>query len=75
MVGLDFIPHCLHKGAHMRRTTMPLECELKGVRLAIKTLKRGKGPVWLLPSLKRRERALSVLVGPKKLLKKREAVG
>jgi hypothetical protein len=46
----------------MRRTTMPVECELKGVRLAIKKLMRGKGPVWLLPSLKRRERALSRFV-------------
>jgi hypothetical protein len=57
----------------MRRTTMPVECELKGVRLAIKTLMRGKGPVWLLPSLKRRERALSHLAKQKKHGEKNES--
>jgi hypothetical protein len=49
---------------------MPVECELKGVRLAIKTLRSGKGPVWLLPSLKRRERVLSHVVRQKKQGKK-----
>jgi hypothetical protein len=44
---------------------MPVECELKGVRLAIKKLALGKGPVWLIPSLKKRERALSQLVRQK----------
>jgi len=43
----------------MRRTTMPLESELRGVRSAIKALRRGKGPIWLLPSLRRREKVLS----------------
>ena len=50
----------------MRRTTMPVESELKGVRLAIKKLALGKGPVWLIPSLKKRERALSQLAKQKK---------
>jgi hypothetical protein len=40
---------------------MPVECELKGVRLAIKKLELGEGPVWLIPSLKKRERVLAQL--------------
>jgi hypothetical protein len=46
----------------MRRTTMPIESELRGVRNAIKALRRGKGPIWLLPSLRKREKALSAEV-------------
>lgn len=46
----------------MRRTTMPIESELRGVRNAIKVLRRGKGPVWLLPSLRKREKPLSAEV-------------
>lgn len=46
----------------MRRTTMPIESELRGVRSAIKALRRGKGPVWLLPSLRKREKQLSAEV-------------
>lgn len=46
----------------MRRTTMPIESELRGVRNAIKALRRGRGPIWLLPSLRKREKALSAEV-------------
>ena len=46
----------------MRRTTMPIESELRGVRNAIKALRLGKGPIWLLPSLRKREKKLSAEV-------------
>lgn len=50
----------------MRRTTMPLEDELRGVTNAIRTLSKGQGPVWLLPSLQRRRLALQRLLRRKR---------